>query len=114
MAHTSKFAIIATCKEVEGASGSSVMSEGTRCVVVNDEWVRGGTSLLWGDEPLPKTTKLFDSREEAEAFARDLDSPKAKARTDWWMTWHPWYVQPKSWEVVELEPVLAPVAWRAV
>lgn len=109
-----KYAIVVTCAEVRGESGAVIVSEGTKRVLVNGEWVRGEVRPIF-DGRLPSDARTFDSREEAEAFARDLDSPESKANTRWWMTWHPWYVQPKSWEVVELKPIMETkqIGWRS-
>lgn len=114
MPDNKKYAIIVTCAEVRGESGAVIVSEGSKRALVNGEWVRGGTSHIF-EGVLPSDVHTFDSREEAEAFARDLDSPESKANTRWWMTWHPWYVEAKSWEVVELEPIMETkqIGWRS-
>lgn len=102
----SNFIIIATCKEVRADSGAIVTDEGLKVVVINDDegWVSHTTRSLWVGETIPKSAKTFPTREEAEAFAKFLDSDEAKNDRSWWKTWHPWYVQPKSWEVVEVAP----------
>lgn len=101
------FAIIVTCKEVKGESGGTLIHDGAKVVVINESegWVSHTCRSLWAGETIPKDAKTFPTREKAEAFARYLDSDEAKNDTSWWKTWHPWYVQPKSWEVVELKPV---------
>lgn len=110
------FIIIATCKEVLGASGNPVMHESARVVVCNelDGWVSHTCHSLWAGETIPKEAKTFETSEAAEAFARYLDSDEAKNNTSWWTTWHPWYIQPKAWEVVEVIPAtkIVTTGWR--
>jgi hypothetical protein len=98
------FAIIATCKEIRGESGTAIVSDGERRVLITGEW-GDTTSVLWLDRTLPRETRQFATREEAEKHGHYLDSDEAKNDRSWWKTWHPWYVEPKSWEVVELKAV---------
>jgi hypothetical protein len=91
------FAIIVTGKEVpcDATPDRPMTKESERFWVCNIEpagWVPAtGTSLSFSKDP-PRDIKTFKTRDAADKFAKKWKG-------------HPWWVVPKSHEVVELEPV---------
>jgi hypothetical protein len=86
------FAVIVTGKEVwpEGSGHTRPMTkEGEKFWAVEDHW--GPSSLRYLDDGLvPMDVLKFETRAEGEAFAKKWEG-------------HPWWVVPKSHEVVELQ-----------
>lgn len=97
---TQKFALIAIGKEARSspATGNSIMSkEGERFWIETDPegWVSAsGSRLSWRgpDGNASSRLKTFGSIEEAQEFAKQ------------WKP-HPWWVIPKAFEVVVVEPL---------
>ena len=93
------FTLKIICKEVRYKGGSVAVPEGTVMWPVKDEW---GTTTQRGDAPA-RFSETWETRELAERFS-----------TRWKP--HPWWVKPKSIEVVEIIPVmeLKQVGWSAI
>jgi hypothetical protein len=93
------FAVIVTGKEVWPAgphlpTTRPMTKKGEKFWVCDIEpaWVPAtGTSLSFSKDP-PRDIKTFPTAEAADEFGKK------------WIG-HPWWVQPKSHEVIELEPV---------
>lgn len=91
------YGIIVTGREAKSADDSIVTEKGQKFVAtVNHEgWVPATSSHYNDGDTLPCDTKLFESRETAENFAK---------------TWRgdPWWCIPDEFEVVRLSPVTVP------
>lgn len=97
-----KYALRVTGVEVRHhLTGTIMASEGdVYWVVCSDEFcVSGVKSTLGKDGRLPTGVVLFESVEAASDFGRRWKG-------------HPWWVVPKSFEVVEVEPVYVIGGWK--
>lgn len=85
------YAVIFKAKEARSSSGSVVTWEGEVMVAVKekDGWVPA-TSRHYRGGALPKETKLFRTEQAANRFMKKWKG-------------HPWYAEPRSWEVVEVK-----------
>lgn len=84
------FIVKVVCKEVLDADGCVFRKEDEEEYLCEDEW--GVTAMSgWYNVP-PSCVLTFGTREEALSFAEKWES-------------HQWYIKPKSYEVLEVEPV---------
>jgi hypothetical protein len=104
------FGLIVSSREVPAYNGHILTQEDERFFVTNEEggWVEATSTSVKFVERLerkigvvPKEIKVFKTREAAEKFGKRWKG-------------HPWYVQPKDFEVIELAPVTARVSWKRV
>ena len=88
------FAIIVTGKEARAFDDTVMSPEGERYWVEMEEsgWVVATSSRVRQYPKASAKLKTFDTREKAEEFAKS------------W-TGHPWWCIPKSYEIVEVEPL---------
>lgn len=89
-----QFAIIAIAREVKSADGNIMARDGERFWLENEQWIdaTGARFDRYPDGRGSASLKTFTSRDDAEAFAKKWKG-------------HPWWVKPKSFEVVEVEPL---------
>jgi hypothetical protein len=90
----SKFAVCFKSQEACSSAGDVVTREDEEYWVILEQegWVEATSSPVSFDSAPPKDIKLFSSEERAHSFM-----------TRW--KGHPWYCSPKSYEILEVEPV---------
>jgi hypothetical protein len=83
-------------KKAVSSDNTIVTREGFPFWVVDSEWwvpaTAAGAIYIDGVEQVPGELKLWDSLTEAQTFMKNWEG-------------HPWYAQPKEWEIVRISRV---------
>lgn len=97
-----KYGLIVTSKEAVSSDGVVLTRDGARYWVVDEcgGWVDAtSTSTEWDTGKVPDDLKTFRTREAAEKFGQRWKG-------------HPWYVQPRDFEVIEVEARYVQKGWK--
>lgn len=86
------YALIVESREVRAESGRAMTEQGARFWVTRCEWVEATSTRMVGTDAVPRFVKLWDSADDAEAFAERWGG-------------HPWWCVPNgTYEVVPVVP----------
>jgi len=92
----SMFVIKYKAREAVSNDGQLLTPEGKEYWVVGDDWGPTSSSVMFHQGEVPDDVIKFKTKERAERFMTTWDG-------------HPWYHKVRSYEILEIEPVYAPL-----